>query len=98
MASSGGKPKVSPVRRATPIVAVSPGRAPIIIPRRVAHAALKSIVGVVKYLNNASKSHIKPCIKLPPYGIGIRKSLEKSVIITKVDIIETINKRSGFFL
>jgi hypothetical protein len=65
IAMSDGKPKVSPVRRAIPIVAVSPGRAPMIIPRRVDHKALNNIVGVVKYLNNASKRYTKPIIKIP---------------------------------
>ena len=35
MACLGGKPKVSPVSRATPMVAVRPGNIPITMPMKV---------------------------------------------------------------
>src|SRR5262245_17202814 len=46
IASVCGMVKVSVVISATPMVAVSPGRAPITMPRNVAHRTVKMVLGV----------------------------------------------------
>jgi hypothetical protein len=45
IASLCGMVKVSVVSKATPMVAVRPGRAPMTMPRKVAHITLKSVCG-----------------------------------------------------
>ena len=50
-----GIENVSVVIRATPMVAVRPGSAPMTMPRKVAHSTVKSTPGVMKPANALPK-------------------------------------------
>ena len=48
--------KVRPVSSATPIVAVKPGSIPMIMPKPVAQKALKSVSGVISFINSVKNA------------------------------------------
>ncbi len=65
MACSGMKRKVSPVRRATPMVAVRPGSMPTMMPNPVAQKALKMLVGFISSRNSENRTEMDMAAFLP---------------------------------
>src|SRR3990172_1338801 len=57
MACLGGKPKVRPVSRATPIVAVRPGSIPMTMPMKVLAATYRRVRGVSRFQSSTRMYH-----------------------------------------
>jgi hypothetical protein len=78
IAISGGKPKVSVVRIATPSVAVKPGRIPTKMPRSVDQDKWKSRTGLERVETiDSKKTFTVYMLQDPFHGRGSKKTWEK---------------------